>query len=554
LLLPPAGIYRVYFLGSQFVLGLMLLRLSTRQWELRDLGLLHLFYLAVICVWGASAPVSGQALTLTGRIAMIWSSADPISPVAVNTCSCIATCYFAVAGWTLTSHRVIRLSDLFRQQLKYVFLVPFPLAVALPCLYASRNWPLLNQGLLIVAVGFLSMRLLPDLLRTRKSTFLRAREEAFRSEAIEVAHSRWTAAALTRDFLQLLRRYFGAENVDLLVLEPEFPFCSVSAGRRLLIEAATISGSLTREAVARQRDVHAPALLAAFDAEDLCAVVAAPGRGGCATVLVGNRPELPPPSWTEVKFAAELARLYAVGVDRAQVARQAMHAQQLALVGYLGSQFRHQARNQLEAIRSVLDLLERGMESSIDQELRSLVLKEVDEIIGDYNMMLDLARPDYDSIQSRALPVAETVREAMRALAPTAKSHLVRFESEIDPEAKAVVADRRLLGHALMNLIRNALQAVVGTPNPAVTVSARGKGERVEFDVADNGPGVPPHVFQNLFTAFNTSKPNGTGLGLSICRNAITMMGGTIDYVTAPGQPHAVFRISLPRANAEAST
>jgi two-component system sensor kinase FixL len=161
--------------------------------------------------------------------------------------------------------------------------------------------------------------------------------------------------------------------------------------------------------------------------------------------------------------------------------------------------------------------------------------------------MLDLARPDYDSLKPIPVLFPDVIRDVIGALTPMARRAGVTLETNIDPEASEVLADHRLLKQALINLVRNAIQALASTPGPQVVIGTRPNGTRVEIDVADNGPGVPATIFDDIFTTFTTTKFTGTGLGLSICRNAVSMMGGTIDYVTPRGRSQAVFRISLPK-------
>ena len=540
--LPTAALYQGYFGGLPLLLGLLLLRtflsprsaVASQRWELRDLAILTTAFFAAIVASGA---------------------ADPRRLPSINTSSILLVAYFALAAWLLTTRRVHSLAQLWRKGLMELFRWFIPLAVAVPCFYLLRAWPPWVLTLAIVALVYAISHLLQDFLTSRHAAFLHPREERYRTQALTVANDRWNSDAITKEFKRILGSYFGAERIDLFVLQPDFPYRDMPAARRTLIEAASTQPWITRESIARSVcGEHRAALLDAFAAESATAVITAPCRAGRVVIIVGPLGGLRMPAWPEMGFASELALIYVAGIDRTQAVRQSLHAQQLALVGFLASQFRHQARNQLEAIRAALEMLDRGMEDAIDKDHRALLLREVDELISDFNVMLDLARPDYDSLKPIPVLFPDVVRDVIGALTPMARRAGVTLETNIDPEASEVLADRRLLKQALINLVRNAIQALASTPGPQVVIGTRPNGTRVEIDVADNGPGVPATIFDDIFTTFTTTKFTGTGLGLSICRNAVSMMGGTIDYVTPRGRSQAVFRISLPKPPSAAAT
>jgi signal transduction histidine kinase len=126
---------------------------------------------------------------------------------------------------------------------------------------------------------------------------------------------------------------------------------------------------------------------------------------------------------------------------------------------------------------------------------------------------------------------------------------------DLDALVPPVRADAEQLRQVLINLIRNAVQAM-GTSG-AVYVSTRARVERhpaggtdstwVEIAVRDEGPGIAPQVMKNLFVPFVTTKERGTGLGLAISQRVVAEMGGRIDAVSRPGQG-STFTVLLPVA------
>ncbi len=125
----------------------------------------------------------------------------------------------------------------------------------------------------------------------------------------------------------------------------------------------------------------------------------------------------------------------------------------------------------------------------------------------------------------------------------------VRFR--LDPEATLVLADRIQVQQVLVNLVRNAIEALAETPPPRrleIVTAGRDAG-MVEVSVADTGSGLAPEVLRNLFQPFVTTKRKGMGLGLSICRTIVEAHGGKISVERREGGG-TVFRFTL-RAGVE---
>lgn len=97
-----------------------------------------------------------------------------------------------------------------------------------------------------------------------------------------------------------------------------------------------------------------------------------------------------------------------------------------------------------------------------------------------------------------------------------------------------VMADTVRLEQVLVNLLQNALEALHGTPGPAIAVEVRMEEERIFLSVCDNGPGVPPDMQEQLFTPFATNRPTGLGLGLVIAADIMTDLGGSLRLVPRP--------------------
>jgi two-component system nitrogen regulation sensor histidine kinase NtrY len=117
---------------------------------------------------------------------------------------------------------------------------------------------------------------------------------------------------------------------------------------------------------------------------------------------------------------------------------------------------------------------------------------------------------------------------------------------DVRPETLVIEADPDLLCQVLINLLRNAAEAALGhSAQPEVGLDFTGLGGgRVRIEVADNGPGVPEPLRQDVFLPFFTTKAKGTGVGLSLARQVILAHGGSIALAESPAGG-ALFRIVL---------
>ena len=162
-----------------------------------------------------------------------------------------------------------------------------------------------------------------------------------------------------------------------------------------------------------------------------------------------------------------------------------------------------------------------------------------------------VAKGEAEEMGSEDLP--RLVEEAAALALAGGKASGVAIAFRLDPALPPVLADRIQIEQVLVNLVRNAFEAMVdeagdggGSARRELVVAAEAAGpDAVEVSVADTGPGLAPEVAERPFDPFTSTKPGGMGIGLSICRTIIEAHGGRIWAEPNPGGG-TVFRFTLP--------
>ena len=135
------------------------------------------------------------------------------------------------------------------------------------------------------------------------------------------------------------------------------------------------------------------------------------------------------------------------------------------------------------------------------------------------------------------------VEEAMELFQGTFREHNIKVRRVEETPLPPVSFDPKQVHQVLINLFKNALEAM--PEGGEITITSRVKGANAEISVSDTGVGMPPEVAGNIFQPYFTTKAKGTGLGLAICQNIIQEHGGCIFADSTPGRG-ATFTIQLP--------
>ena len=207
----------------------------------------------------------------------------------------------------------------------------------------------------------------------------------------------------------------------------------------------------------------------------------------------------------------------------------------------------HEIKNPLGGIRGAAQLLEREFPDTEHREYTRVIIREADRLQNLVNRLLGPNRvPKKEPLNVHE--VLEHVRQLVQAEAPSE----IGFLRDYDPSIPDLVADREQLIQAVLNLVRNALQAIGdrGTivlrsrTKRQVTIAGQRHRLVIQLDVEDSGPGIPTDLLEKIFFPMVTTRAGGTGLGLPIAQYLIHSHGGLIECHSKPGC--TVFSMYLP--------
>jgi two-component system sensor kinase FixL len=226
-----------------------------------------------------------------------------------------------------------------------------------------------------------------------------------------------------------------------------------------------------------------------------------------------------------------------------------LHLSRLNDMGQLATAFAHELNQPLSAISAYIGGVRRLIESGdmaralegCDRAGAQVVRAgEVIRRLRDFVRKGDGRRRDED--------LRQIVDEAITLALLDAHSDGVEIVSAVAGNAASAFIDKVQVQQVLVNLLRNAAEAMAGTARKRLTISTRRlPGDKVEIAVADTGAGLSEEVVARLFQPFVTTKATGMGVGLSLCRSIVESMGGEISAENG-SDGGAVFRFTGPAA------
>ncbi|RME65957.1 MAG: PAS domain S-box protein [Alphaproteobacteria bacterium] len=238
-----------------------------------------------------------------------------------------------------------------------------------------------------------------------------------------------------------------------------------------------------------------------------------------------------------------------------QLQAELVHMSRLTALGEMASSLAHELNQPLAAIANYLRGCHRLLADTstpAPPALREALGKAADQALRAGNIVRSLrefvARGDHDhNVEQLGTIIQETSALALVG----AKEQGISAHFDIDSQADPILADKVQIQQVLLNLMRNAMEAMEGQPMRDLRVASRLRADgMIEVAVADTGPGIAPDIEARLFQPFVTSKARGMGVGLSICRTIVESHGGRI-WAEPGAQGGTVFKFTLPHVRQE---
>jgi two-component system nitrogen regulation sensor histidine kinase GlnL len=242
-----------------------------------------------------------------------------------------------------------------------------------------------------------------------------------------------------------------------------------------------------------------------------------------------------------------LLELFDTEVDRQLRREESLLAQQ-RLSRRIIRQLAHEVKNPLGGLRGAAQLLERQLPSAELKAYTRVIIEEADRLAALVDGIL-LAGGQPRPTQINLHEVTEHVSQLIAA----EKAPGVELVRDYDPSLPPTVVDRDQLIQAVLNVARNALQAISETDGRLTfrtraltnyTLAGRRYRLILSIEIEDNGPGIPEELHDTIFYPLVTGKNTGTGLGLTIAQDLVSRNGGLIEFSSRPGS--TTFYIRLP--------
>ena len=207
----------------------------------------------------------------------------------------------------------------------------------------------------------------------------------------------------------------------------------------------------------------------------------------------------------------------------------------------------HEIKNPLGGLRGAAQLLDLELHDPELKEYTRIIIAESDRLQGLMDKMLGPNKPP----DKKTINIHE-VLERVRQLIQAEGSSSLTIKTDYDPSIPQLLADKDQLIQAILNIAKNAVQALNGIGNiiiktrihRQVTIGRKRYKLAVRCDIIDNGPGIDPDMMSRIFYPMITGRADGTGLGLSIAQSLINQHNGLIECSSEPG--NTVFSIFLP--------
>ena len=231
------------------------------------------------------------------------------------------------------------------------------------------------------------------------------------------------------------------------------------------------------------------------------------------------------------------------------------HVGRVSEMGSLASALAHELNQPLTAVAAYCETARDLLADTPDAETLAMIREALDDAAKQSIRAGQIVRRLRDFIthgetERRVEHLPRLINEANALALVGSREHGIEVEVRLDPEADRVLVDRVQIQQVLVNLIRNAIDAMVESRMRMLVIRSARERDMVRVTVEDTGSGMSEAVAAQLFQPFVTSKASGMGVGLSICRTIVEAHGGRIWFEPNPRGAGTIFSFTLPDAGA----
>ncbi len=207
----------------------------------------------------------------------------------------------------------------------------------------------------------------------------------------------------------------------------------------------------------------------------------------------------------------------------------------LAAIGKFAGGVAHEIRNPLSSIKGFASyFMKRYQDEPKDVETAAIMVQEVERINRSITQLLEFARPL--AAQKEDVEIASLLDHSLRLVEHDLKEKNIASRIELRPEVTSFSLDPEHLSQILLNLYRNAIQAMEESGELSIVVALAIENNGLEITVGDDGHGIDAETLEHIFDPYFTTRSDGTGLGLAIVHRMVENLGGTIRVNSQPGK------------------
>lgn len=204
-------------------------------------------------------------------------------------------------------------------------------------------------------------------------------------------------------------------------------------------------------------------------------------------------------------------------------------------IGHFCSAMRHEIGNPINSVKMALAVLKEKLPVKSKEAMK--LIKRIENDLARTEFVLKSLKGYnlFESLELKKVEISGLINYVVSLTKPDLSQKGITLETKLEPGERFVSVDDRALQHVLLNVVANAADACAGKSDAHIVIEVMETDSQILLRVKDNGSGISPEDFKNLFKPFFTTKTGGTGLGLSIVKKLLSKMNSAIEISSEKG-------------------